>query len=62
MKKWDYVLFSISAILVATAVIIMIDGQIFGEDTNNVATAIGLLGIFIMLFASRRSAAQKARK
>ena len=62
MKKWDYVLFSTPAILVATAVIIMIDGHIFGENTNTVATAIGLFGMFIMLFASRKFAAQKARK
>ena len=62
MKKWDYVLLAIPAILVATAIIIMIDGHILGENTNSVATAIGLLGIFIMLFASRKSVAQKARK
>jgi hypothetical protein len=62
MKKWDYVLFAIPAILFATGATIMIDGHIFGESTNSVATAIGLLGIFIMLFASRKSAAQKARK
>jgi hypothetical protein len=62
MRKWEYVLFGIPAILVATGVIVMIDGNIFGERTTSVATAIGLLGIFIMLFASRKAAAQKARK
>ena len=62
MKKWDFVLLAIPAILVATAIIIMMDGHILGENTNSVATAIGLLGMFIMLFASRRSVAQKARK
>jgi hypothetical protein len=62
MKKWDYVLFAMPAILVATGVTIMIDGHIFGESTDNVATAIGLLGMFFMFFASRRSAAQKATK
>jgi hypothetical protein len=62
MRKWDYVLFGISAILVATGVITMIDGHIFGERTNSVASAIGLLGIFIMLSASRKATAQKAGK
>jgi hypothetical protein len=62
MRKWDYVLFGIPAILVATGVAVMIDGHIFGESTNSVASVIGLLGIFIMLFASRKVAAQKARK
>jgi len=62
MKKWDFVLLAIPAILVATAIIIMMDGHILGKNTNSVATAIGLLGMFIMLFASRRSVAQKARK
>jgi hypothetical protein len=40
----------------------MAGGQIFGERTTSVTSAIGLLGIFIMLFASRKSAAQKPRK
>jgi NADH:ubiquinone oxidoreductase subunit 5 (subunit L)/multisubunit Na+/H+ antiporter MnhA subunit len=62
MRKWDYVMFGISATLVATGVITMIDGHIFGESTNSVASAIGLLGIFIMLFASRKATAQKGRK
>ena len=63
MKKWDYLLLGVPAVLVATGVIMMIDGRILGEATTNVASAIGLLGIFIMLFASRKAAvAQKARK
>ena len=63
MKKWDYLLLGVPAVLVATGVIIMIDGRILGEATTNVASAIGLLGIFLMLFASRKAAvAQKARK
>jgi len=62
MKKWDYVLFGIPAVLLAAGAIMMIDGHIFGEATTSVASAIGLLGIFIMLYASRKAAAQKARK
>ena len=62
MRKWDYVLIGALVVLIATGVIMMIGGQIFGERTTSVATAIGLLGIFIMLFASRKAAAQKARK
>jgi hypothetical protein len=62
MRKWDYLLFGIPAILVATSIIMMVDGDIFGESTNSVASAVGLLGIFIMLFASRRATVQKARK
>jgi len=63
LKKWDYVLLAIPAVLIATGVIMMIDGRILGEATTNVASAIGLLGIFIMLFASRKAvAAQRARK
>ena len=63
MKKWDYLLLGVPAALVATGVIIMIDGRILGEATTNVASAIGLLGIFLMLFASRKAAAtQRARK
>lgn len=63
MKKWDYLLLGVPAVLVATGVIIMIDGRILGEATTNVASAIGLLGIFLMLFASRKAAAtQRARK
>jgi len=49
-------------VLVATGIIMMAGGQIFGERTTSVTSAIGLLGIFIMLFASRKSAAQKPRK
>jgi hypothetical protein len=37
-------------------------GQIFGERTTSVTSAIGLLGILIMLFASRKAAAQRTRK
>lgn len=48
--------------LIATAVIMMTGGQIFGEITTNVTAAVGLLGMFIMFFAIRKSAAQKARK
>lgn len=63
MKKWDYLLLGVPAVLVATGVIVMIDGRILGEATTNVASAIGLLGIFLMLFASRKAAAtQRARK
>ena len=63
MKKWDYLLLGVPAVLVATGVIMIIDGRILGEATTNVASAIGLLGIFIMLYASRRTAvAKKARK
>jgi len=40
----------------------MAGGRIFGERTTSVTSAVGLLGIFIMLFASRKSAAQKPRK
>jgi len=45
MRKWEYVLFGIPAILVATGVIVMIDGNIFGERTTSVATAIAGLKI-----------------
>ena len=62
MRRWDYVLFGIPAVLLAVGVVMMIDGHIFEEATTSVASAIGLLGIFIMLFASRKSAAQKAKK
>jgi uncharacterized membrane protein YdjX (TVP38/TMEM64 family) len=62
MRKWDYVLIGSLAMLIATAVIMMTGGQIFGEMTTNVTAAVGLLGMFIMFFAIRKSAAQKARK
>jgi hypothetical protein len=62
MRRWDYVLFGVPAVLLATGAIMMIDGHILGEATASVASAIGLLGIFIMLYASRKSAAQKAKK
>jgi uncharacterized membrane protein YdjX (TVP38/TMEM64 family) len=62
MRKWDYVLIGTLVVLIATGVIMMIGGQIFGERTTSVTSAIGLLGIFIMLFASRKAAARKARK
>ena len=62
MRKWDYVLIGALVVLVATGVIMMAGGQIFGERTTSVTSAIGLLGILIMLFASRKSAAQKPRK
>lgn len=62
MRKWDYVLIGALVVLVATGVIMMAGGQIFGERTTSVTSAIGLLGIFIMFFASRKSAAQKPRK
>jgi len=62
MKKWDYLLFGIPAVLLAAGVVMMMDGQIFGEATASVASAIGVLGIFIMLYASRKAAAHKARK
>jgi hypothetical protein len=62
MRRWDYVLFGVPAVLLATGAIMMIDGHILGEATTSVASAIGLLGIFIMLYASRKAAAQKARK
>jgi len=62
MRKWDYVLIGALVVLIAAGVIMMVGGQIFGERTNSVTIAIGLLGIFLMLFASRKSAAQKPRK
>jgi uncharacterized membrane protein YdjX (TVP38/TMEM64 family) len=62
MRKWDHVLIGSLAVLIATGVIMMTGGQIFGERTTSVTSAIGLLGIFIMLFASRKAAAQRARK
>ena len=62
MRRWDYVLFGVPAVLLATGAIMMIDGHILGEATASVASAIGLLGIFIMLYASRKAAAQKAKK
>jgi FtsH-binding integral membrane protein len=62
MRKWDYVLIGALVVLVATGVIMMAGGQIFGERTTSVTSAIGLLGMFIMLFASRKSATQKPRK
>lgn len=62
MRKWDYVLIGTLVVLIATGVIMMIGGQIFGERTTSVTSAIGLLGILIMLFASRKAAARKARK
>jgi len=62
MRKWDYLLIGSLAILIATAVIMMTGGQIFGEATTNVTAAVGLLGMFIMFFAIRKSAAQKPRK
>jgi uncharacterized membrane protein YdjX (TVP38/TMEM64 family) len=62
MRKWDYVLIGTLVVLIATGVIMMIGGQIFGERTTSVTSAIGLLGIFIMLFASRKAATRKARK
>jgi uncharacterized membrane protein YdjX (TVP38/TMEM64 family) len=62
MRKWDYVLIGSLAVLMAMGVIMMTGGQIFGERTTSVTSAIGLLGIFIMLFASRKAAAQRARK
>ena len=62
MKRWDYALFGIPAVLLTTGAIMMMDGRILGEATTGVASAIGVLGIFIMLFASRKAAAQKAKK
>ena len=62
MRRWDYVLFGIPAVLVAAGVIMITEGHIFGEATTSVASAIGILGIFIMLFATRKAAAQKSRK
>jgi len=62
MRKWQYVLFGVPAVLLAAGVVMIIDGHIFGEATTSVASAIGLLGIFIMLYASRKAAAQKAKK
>jgi len=55
-------LLGIPAVLVAAGIILMIDGQILGDNTTSVASAIGLFGIFIMLYASRKAVAQKARK
>jgi len=62
MRKWDYVLIGALVVLVVAGVIMMAGGQIFGERTTSVTSAIGLLGIFIMLYASRKSAAQTPRK
>jgi len=62
MRKWDYVLIGALVVLVATGIIMMAGGQVFGERTTSVTSAIGLLGIFLMLFASRKSAAQKPTK
>lgn len=55
-------MFGVPAVLLATGAIMMMDGRILGEATTGVASAIGVLGIFIMLFASRKAAAQKAKK
>jgi len=62
MRKWDYVLIGTLVVLIAIGIIMMTGGQIFGERTTSVTSAIGLVGIFVMLFASRKAAAQKARK
>ena len=42
---WEYILLASWIIVIATAVLLMIDGQILGEDTTGIATVLGIVGI-----------------
>jgi len=42
---WEYVLLASWIIVIATAVFLMIDGQILGEDTTGIATVLGIIEI-----------------
>jgi len=62
MRKLDYLLPVTAAVLITTGVILMIDGSLLGDSTTGVASVVGLVGILVILFASRRAAVQKAKK
>lgn len=63
MRKWEYAFFAIPAILVAAGVIMMIDGSVVGDrpDRTGVASLVGLMGVFMWLWVSRKVATQKAK-
>lgn len=63
MRKWEYVFFAIPAILVATGVIMMMDGSVVGDrpDRTGMASLVGVMGIFMWLWVSRRVVTQKAK-
>lgn len=42
---WEYALLASRVIVIATAVFLMIDGQILGEDTTGIATVLGIIGL-----------------
>jgi hypothetical protein len=49
----------VSALLIATGLILMLDGHVLGERTVGVASVIGLMGIILMLMSAVRVAMQK---
>ncbi len=62
MRKLDYLLPATAAVLITTGVILMMDRPLLGDGTTGVASVVGLVGILVILFASRRAAVQKAKK
>ena len=62
MRKLDYLLPATAAVLITTGVILMMDRPLLGDGTTGVASVVGLVGILVILFASRRAAVQKAKR
>ena len=48
MSNWDYAILALGAIMIATGVILMVEGQIFGDRTTGYATIIGFMGLILL--------------
>jgi len=48
MSNWDYAILALGVIMIAIGVILIVEGQIFGDRTTGIATIIGFVGIILL--------------
>ena len=49
MRSWHYALIALGAFVWAIAVFLMVEGNILGERTTDIATLLGMVGMFVIL-------------
>ena len=63
MRKWQYALIILGAVIYAIAVFLVVEGSILGERTTGFAALLGIMGAVIVLITSQHyMLSQKVQK
>ena len=61
MERWRYAVLGLAAVLIATGILLMLEGHVLGDRTTGIATIIGLTGMFLFVIYNKDSLLKKKK-